>query len=86
MCINIVGNLVKNYGANWEEEVPALLRTDMESLRAADEGDLNPLNLQQRVIQSGLDSIADEDAENICTMFKAMAVFQEVCTSLRQRS
>ena len=83
MCINIVGNLVKNYGANWEEEVPALLRTDMKSLRAADdEGDLNPLNLQQRVIQSGLDSIADEDAENICIIFKAMAVFQEVCALL----
>ena len=82
MCINIVGNLVKNFGSNWEEEVPALLRTDMKSLRAADEGDLNPLNLQQRVIQSGLDSIADEDAENICIIFKAMAVFQEVCALL----
>jgi hypothetical protein len=45
---------VKNFGANWEEEVPALLRTDMKSLNATDQGgsDLTPLNLQQRVIQS----------------------------------
>ena len=35
------------------------------------------LNLQQRVIQSGLDSLGGADAADIVTLFKSMAVFAE---------
>ena len=35
------------------------------------------LNLQQRVIQSGLDSLAGADAADIVSLFKGMAVFAE---------
>ena len=48
----------------------------MKSL--AGKGDSSqPLNLQQRVIQSGLDSLEGEDAESIVALFKGMAVFAE---------
>ena len=35
------------------------------------------LNLQQRVIQSGLDSLDGTEAESIVLLFKGMAVFAE---------
>ena len=41
----------------------------------ADSSGHQSLNLQQRVIQSGLDSLAGADAENIVLLFKGMAVF-----------
>ena len=54
-----------------------MLKTDMKSLKAEDGSGLQPLNLQQRVIQSGLDSLGDDDAEDIITLFHGMAVFAE---------
>ena len=50
---------------------------DMKSLKAEDGSSLQPLNLQQRVIQSGLDSLQDDDAQNIVILFHGMAVFAE---------
>ena len=43
----------------------------------ADGSEHQSLNLQQRVIQSGLDSLAGADAADIVTLFKGMAVFAE---------
>ena len=81
LCINIVGNLIRTFGNGWEAEVPGILRGDMKSLaenaRGAS-GEQQPLNLQQRVIQSGLDSISGSDAPNIVSLFQGMAVFEEV--------
>ena len=74
----IVGNLIRQYGSGWEEEIPSVLKKDMKSLSAgegADNGGTQSLNLQQRVIQSGLDSLAGSDAESIVLLFKGMAVF-----------
>ena len=75
--MNIVGNLIRTFGGSgWEEEIPSILKKDMKSL--AGKGDSSqPLNLQQRVIQSGLDSLEGEDAESIVALFKGMAVFAE---------
>jgi hypothetical protein len=77
LCLSIVGNLIRTFGAGWETEVPSILRTDMGSLTEAGSGsskEHTPLNLQQRVIQSGLDSISGTDAEGVVSLFKAMAV------------
>ena len=52
----------------------------MKSLTAgegAESGATQSLNLQQRVIQSGLDSLEGEDAADIVILFKGMAVFAE---------
>ena len=49
----------------------------MKSLRTGKGDSSQPLNLQQRVIQSGLDSLEGEDAADIVVLFKAMAVFAE---------
>ena len=57
LCLSIVGNLIRTFGSGWEIEIPATLRTDMRSLTEAAGGgskDHTPLNLQQRVIQSGI--------------------------------
>ena len=56
LCLSIVGNLIRTFGTGWEEEVPSILRTDMRSLTEAgsDSSEHTPLNLQQRVIQSGV--------------------------------
>ena len=54
-----------------------MLKTDMKSLTTGKGETSQPLNLQQRVIQSGLDSLVGEDAENIVILFKGMAVFAE---------
>jgi hypothetical protein len=57
LCLGIVGNLIRTFGAGWESEVPSILRTDMRSLTETGNGSSNehmPLNLQQRVIQSGV--------------------------------
>jgi hypothetical protein len=57
LCLSIVGNLIRTFGAGWEQEVPSILRTDMRSLTEGGSGsskDNTPLNLQQRVIQSGV--------------------------------
>jgi hypothetical protein len=35
------------------------------------------LNLQQRVIQSGLDSITGDDAGSVVLLFKSLAIFAE---------
>jgi hypothetical protein len=72
LCLNIVGNLIRTYGPEWKEEVPSLLRTDMKSLTQGGE-----TNLQERVIQSGLDAITGEDAPSIVTLFKSMAIYAE---------
>ena len=72
----IVGNLIRTFGDGWEEEIPSILKKDMKSLTG--KGDSSqPLNLQQRVIQSGLDSLEGEDAADIVLLFKGMAVFAE---------
>ena len=49
----------------------------MKSLTTGKGNSLQPLNLQQRVIQSGLDSLEGEDAADIVLLFKGMAVFAE---------
>jgi len=62
LCLSIVGNLIRTFGSGWEIEIPATLRTDMRSLTEAAGGgskDHTPLNLQQRVIQSGVCSDGD---------------------------
>ena len=77
LCLNIVGNLIRTYGSGWEEEIPSILKKDMKSLTTGKGDSSQPLNLQQRVIQSGLDSLEGEDAANIVVLFKGMAVFAE---------
>ena len=77
LCLNIVGNLIRTYGSGWEEEIPSILKKDMKSLKTGKGDSSQPLNLQQRVIQSGLDSLEGEDAADIVTLFKGMAVFAE---------
>ena len=75
--------MIRTYGGDsgWEEEIPTLLKSDMKSLTAlgkgADGSEHQSLNLQQRVIQSGLDSLEGADAANIVLLFKGMAVFAE---------
>ena len=49
----------------------------MKSLTVGKGNSSQPLNLQQRVIQSGLDSLEGADAADIVVLFKAMAVFAE---------
>ena len=62
LCLSIVGNLIRTFGSGWEQEVPSILRTDMRSLteQASSGGskEHTPLNLQQRVIQSGVCAVA----------------------------
>ena len=80
MCNSIGRNLIRTYGeaGGWEDEIPTILRKDMKNLTAGEGTDENQsLNLQQRVIQSGLDSLVGSDAENIVSLFKGMAVFAE---------
>ena len=58
----------------------SILKKDMKSLMSGDgegTGSSQPFNLQQRVIQSGLDSLTGADAESIVLLFKGMAVFAE---------
>ena len=71
---------IKTFGEGWEEEVPAILRSDMRNLTDTAQGDAGPMNLQQRVIQSGLDSIKGPDAPSIILLFKASAIFCEDCS------
>jgi hypothetical protein len=82
LCINIVGNLIRTFGNGWEQEIPDILRGDMKSLAentSGASGEQNqPLNLQQRVISSGLDSISGSDAPKIVSLFQGLAVFEEV--------
>jgi len=80
LCINIVGNLIRTFGNGWEQEVPDILRGDMKSLavNARDASGAQPLNLQQRVISSGLESISGSDAPKIVSLFQGLAVFEEV--------
>ena len=69
-----MGNLIRTYGGSgWEEEIPSILKKDMKSLtmgEGADSSDRQSLNLQQRVIQSGLDALAGVDAADIVSLFK----------------
>ena len=81
LCINIVGNLIRTFGNGWEQEVPDILRGDMKSLAVNSRGasgEQQPLNLQQRVISSGLESISGSDAPKIVSLFQGLAVFEEV--------
>ena len=56
-----VGNLIRTYGGpGWEDEIPSLLKKD----------GFTSLNLQQRVIQSGLDSLTGADAARMVILFK----------------
>ena len=76
----IVGNLIRSFGEGWEEEVPQILKKDMKSLSQGEGGassEHQSLNLQHRVIQSGLDSLAGSEAEGVELLFKGMAVFAE---------
>ena len=70
---------IKTFGEGWEEEVPAILRSDMRNLTDTAQGDAGPMNLQQRVIQSGLDSIQGPDAPLIVQLFNACSIFAEDC-------
>ena len=72
-----MGNLIRTFGTGWEEEIPSILKKDMKSLSTGKADNSQPLNLQQRVIQSGLDSLEGEDAADIVVLFKGMAVFAE---------
>ena len=65
-----MGNLIRTYGSNWQEEVPSLLRSD-EWKKGGES------NLQERVIQSGLDAITGVDAPRIISLFKALAIYAE---------
>jgi hypothetical protein len=49
--------------------VPAILKSDMSSLSDTAQGEAPAMNLQARVIQSGLDSIKGPDAESIVLLF-----------------
>ena len=70
--------MIRTYGGpGWEEEIPSILKKDMKSLTTGKGDSSQPLNLQQRVIQSGLDSLEGKDAEDIALLFKGMAVFAE---------
>ena len=79
--VNIVGRLIHGYtDDDWMDELPNLLKTEgMKSLTQADGSNASSsgMNLQQRVIQSGLDSLSGGEAESIVTLFKSMAVFAE---------
>ena len=80
LCLNIVGNLIRTYGGSgWEEEIPSILKKDMKSLTMGEGGadSSDHPSLQQRVIQSGLDSLVGSDSESIVMLFKGMAVFAE---------
>ena len=74
----IVGNLIRTFGSGWEEEIPSILKKDMKSLTAGETAtggsERQSLNLQQRVIQSGLDSLASADAADIVLLFKVQSV------------
>ena len=87
LCINIVGNLIRTFGNGWEQEVPEILRGDMKSLaentRSASGEQNQPLNLQQRVISSSLESISGSDAPKIVSLFQGLAVFEEVRDCIR---
>ena len=72
LCLNIVGNLIRTYGSGWEEEIPSILKKDMKSLTTGKGDSSQPLNLQQRVIQSGLDSLEGDDAADIVILFKVI--------------
>lgn len=75
-----MGNLIRTFGGvGWEEEIPNILKKDMKSLMSGEDASsgAQPLNLQQRVIQSGLDSLSGSDAADIVTLFMSMAVFAE---------
>ena len=50
----------------------------MKSLTAGKGNTSQPLNLQQRVIQSGLDSLEGEDAEYIVILFKVQSVLLRI--------
>ena len=75
--MNITGNLIRTFGEGWEQEVPAILRSDMRSLTETAQDQAQPLNLQQRVIQSGLDSIKLPEAQQVVLLFQGLAVFRE---------
>ena len=60
-----------------QDEIPTILKKDMKSLTTGKGDSSQPLNLQQRVIQSGLDSLEGEDTADIVMLFKGMAVFAE---------
>ena len=51
LCLSIVGKMIKTFGSGWEEEVPAILKSDMSSL--TDAQGAQPMNLHARVIKSG---------------------------------
>ena len=65
-----MGNLIRTYGPQWQEEVPSLLRSD-EWKKGGES------NLQERVIKSGLDTITGADAPRIILLFKALAIYAE---------
>ena len=52
LCLSIVGKMIKTFGSGWEEEVPAILKSDMSSLTDAAQG-AQPMNLHSRIITSG---------------------------------
>ena len=64
--------IFRRFGHGWEEEIPGILKKDMKSLTTGKADSSQPLNLQQRVIQSGLDSLEGEDAANIVSLFKVI--------------
>ena len=49
----------------------------MSSLADESHGDANAMNLHQRVIKSGLDSVTGPDAERIVLLFEGCCVFME---------
>lgn len=60
--------------------MPEILRTDMANLQdSGDHASSQGLTMQQRVIQSGLDSLVGNDASQIVELFKGFAVFPEDC-------
>ena len=52
---------------DWQDELLDILKKDMKSLTIRTSGDAltHGMNAQQRIIQSGLDSISGDDAEKV---------------------
>ena len=70
MAFFTVGSMVSDLTEAPLKPCWTLLAMYMKSLTTGKGDSSQPLNLQQRVIQSGLDSLEGEDAANIVSLFK----------------
>jgi hypothetical protein len=75
LTLNIVGSMIKRWGAGWQQDVPAVLQSDLKSL--AEQDAAGGLTIQERIVASGLESITGPDAKKTHTFFRGFAVFPE---------